>query len=60
MAAENKPAFKVGAAVKVRARSKVLDGKFVKERPGNKGVYFDIDLGDGKTGSYRPSQVTAA
>lgn len=60
MAAEIKPAFKVGAAVKIRARSKVMEGKFLKERPGAKGIYLDIDLGDGKIGSYRPTQVTAA
>lgn len=60
MAAEIKPAFKAGDTVKIRARSKVMEGKFVKERPGAKGVYLDIDLGDGKVGSYRPTQVTAA
>jgi hypothetical protein len=52
--------FKPGQKVTVRARSKVMTGKYLAERPGAKGVYLDIDLGEGKTGSYRPSQVQAA
>jgi hypothetical protein len=57
-------ALKPGAAVKARSTrsGKVVAGKFVKERPGAKGVYFDVDLGaeHGGVKSFRPSQVTAA
>lgn len=59
MAAETSN-FQPGQKVTVRARSKVFEGKFLKERPGAKGNYYDIDLGDNKVGSYRPSQVQAA
>jgi hypothetical protein len=52
--------FKPGQKVVIRARSKVMEGKFIKERPGAKGAYLDIDLGDNKVGSYRPAQVQAA
>jgi len=58
MAAETSN-FKAGQKVTVRARSKVFEGKFLKERPGAKGIYYDIDLGGNKVGSYRPSQVQA-
>lgn len=51
--------YKKCDAVTIRARGKVMQGKFIKSRPGAKGEYLDIDLGDGKTGSYRPSQVKA-
>lgn len=60
MSAATPTTFKPGQKVTVRARSKVVQGKFLKERPGSKGSYFDIDLGDNKVGSYRPSQVQAA
>jgi hypothetical protein len=60
MAAATPTSFKPGQKVTVRARSKVVQGKFLKERPGAKGPYYDIDLGDNKVGSYRPSQVQAA
>jgi len=60
MAAATPTTFKAGQKVTVRARSKVMSGKFIKERPGAKGAYLDIDLGDNKVGSYRPAQVQAA
>eukprot|EP01034_Spumella_vulgaris_P041747 gene41747-51736_t len=54
-------AFKKGDAVKARSAKsgKVLEGKFVKERPGAKGVWFDVDLGTdgGGVKSFRPAQV---
>jgi hypothetical protein len=57
-------AFKKGDPVKARNQrnSTVSEGKFVKERPGTKGSFYDIDLGKegGGVKSYRPSQVTAA
>lgn len=58
-----KPALRKGAAVKARSAKsgKVAEGKFVGERPGAKGVYYDVDLGEAGGGvkSFRPSQVTA-
>lgn len=54
-------AYKKGAAVKARSAKsgKVSEGKFVGERPGAKGVYYDVDLGaeNGGVKSFRPSQV---
>jgi hypothetical protein len=56
--------FKKGAAVKAKSNKtgKVSEGKFVAERPGARGVFLDIDLGEANGGvkSFRPSQVTAA
>lgn len=57
-------AIKEGTKVKARSSrtGKVLPGKFVKERPSAKGVFYDIDLGEENGGikSFRPSQVIAA
>ena len=56
--------FKAGAKVKARSArtGKVLPGSFVKERPGAKGVFLDVDLGaeNGGIKSFRSSQVIAA
>ncbi|MRW82943.1 hypothetical protein GJ698_02410 [Pseudoduganella sp. FT26W] len=53
--------FKKGAAVKARSSKsgKVTEGKFVAEHPAAKGVFLEVDHGDGVTKKYRPSQVTA-
>lgn len=55
-------AFKEGAKVKAKSarNGKVSIGKFVKERPAGKGVFYDVDLGHEGIKSFRPSQVTAA
>ena len=54
-------AYKAGAKVKARSAKtgQVTEGKFVKERPGAKGVWFDVDLGadGGGVKSFRPAQV---
>ncbi|MBY0243518.1 MAG: hypothetical protein K2X55_29865 [Burkholderiaceae bacterium] len=62
MTAAIKPAFKAGQKVKARSAKSgtVADGKFVKERPGAKGVYYEVDLGAAGIKSFRPAQVTAA
>lgn len=57
-------AFKKNDAVKARSTrsGKVYTGKFVQERPGARGNYLDVDVGEENGGikSFRPSQVTAA
>lgn len=55
-------AYKKGAKVKARALKSgaVTEGKFVAEHPAAKGVFYEIDHGDGVTKKYRPAQVTAA
>jgi hypothetical protein len=54
-------ALKKGTAVTTRSprNGKVVEGKFVQERPGAKGVFYDVDLGaeNGGVKSFRPSQV---